>query len=277
MSAITNSTTANPMADFDKTTSTWGPITMLAGMIAMLSGPIMLVAFGGYSIEPMTLVTCVVAIAAVMGVIWVIEPISYFPILGPGAMYQAFLIGNISTKLLPAAVTAQESIKAKPGTPQAQIAAALAICSAALIHVIGLMLIVGVFGQWLLTVFPADVLGAVTTYVVPAVLGAFVMQNVIGNRKQPKLIVTALIVGIVVIYGLAPLTPALAIAAPFLGVVLTAVIAMLMFKPAPKTESTESTESTDSTVSAGSTDASSQPDERSQPLASPRAEASKQD
>lgn len=265
MSAITHSITANPMADFDKTTSTWGPITMLAGMAAMLSGPIMLLAFGGYSIEPITLVTCVVAIAAVMGVIWVIEPISYFPILGPGAMYQAFLIGNISTKLLPAAVTAQESIKAKPGTPQAQIAAALAICSAALIHVIGLMLIVGVFGQWLLTVNPADVLGAVTTYVVPAVLGAFVMQNVIGNRGQPKLIVTALIVGIVVIYGLAPLAPALANAAPFLGVVLTAVIAMLMFKPAPKVEATEATESTVS-AEAGA-----------QPLASPRGEAAKQD
>lgn len=256
MTALTNTITANPMADFDKTTSKWGPITMLAGMAAMLSGPIMLVAFGGYSIDPMTLVTCVVAIAAVMGVIWVIEPISYFPILGPGAMYQAFLIGNISTKLLPAAVTAQESIKAKPGTPQAQIAATLAICSAALIHVIGLMLIVGFFGRWLLTVIPADVLGAVTTYAVPAVLGAFVMQNVIGNRKQPKLIITALIVGIVVIYGLAPLAPALANAAPFLGVVLTAVIAMLMFKPAPKTEAI---------------DASSQPD------ASSKAEAAKQD
>lgn len=258
MSANTNTISANPMTDFDKTTSKWGPITMLAGMIAMLSGPMMLVAFGGYSIEPMTLVTCVVAIAAVMGVIWVIEPISYFPILGPGAMYQAFLIGNISTKLLPAAVTAQESIKAKPGTPQAQIAATLAICSAALIHVIGLMLIVGIFGQWLLTVIPADVLGAVTTYVVPAVLGAFVMQNVIGNRKQPKLIVTALIVGIVVIYGLAPLAPFLANAAPFLGVILTAVIAMLMFKPAPTAAATDSTGSADAAESGAQSGASPQ-------------------
>ncbi|MGO2863711.1 MAG: hypothetical protein ACTIC1_21320 [Brevibacterium sp.] len=228
----------NPMAAFNRTTSVWGPITMLAGMAAMLAGPLMLVAFGGYSVDPIILLTCVVAIAAVMGVIWVIEPISYFPILGPGAMYQAFLIGNISTKLLPAAVTAQESIKAKPGTPQAQIAATLAICSAALIHVVGLLLIVGLFGQWLLTVIPADVLSAVTTFVVPAVLGAFVMQNVIGNRKQPKLIVTALLVGIVVIYVIAPLSPFLANAAPFFGVILTAVIAMLMFKPSPKTEET---------------------------------------
>lgn len=241
--SVTNFTSpANPMASFDKTTSVWGPVTMLAGMVAMLAGPIMLVAFGGYSVDPVTLVTCVVAIAAVMGVIWVIEPISYFPILGPGAMYQAFLIGNISTKLLPAAVTAQESIRAKPGTPQAQIAATLAICSAALIHVIGLMLIVGLFGQWLLTVIPADVLGAVTTYVVPAVLGAFVMQNVIGNRKQPKLIVIALIVGIVVIYGIAPLAPALANAAPFFGVVLTIVVAMLMFRPRTEQDATSPTE-----------------------------------
>lgn len=236
MSVTTSTAPSNPMSAFDRTTSVWGPITMIAGMAAMLAGPVMLVAFGAYSVDLMTLVTCVVAIAAVMGVIWVIEPISYFPILGPGAMYQAFLIGNISTKLLPAAVTAQESTKARPGTPQAQIAATLAICSAALIHVIGLMLVVGLFGQWLLTVIPADVLGAVTTFVVPAVLGAFVMQNVIGNRKQPKIIVTALIVGIIVIYGIAPLAPALANAAPFFGVALTVAVSMLMFKPAPKTD-----------------------------------------
>lgn len=234
MSTITGTTTTtNPMVDFDRTTSMWGPITMLAGMAAMLSGPIMLAAGGGYSVDPLTLIACLGAIAAVMGVIWVIEPISYFPILGPGAMYQAFLIGNISTKLLPAAVTAQQSIRAKPGTPQAQIAATLAICSAALIHVVGLMLVVGLFGQWLLTVIPADVLTAVTTFVVPAVLGAFVMQNVISNRRQPKLIVTALVVGIVVIYVLAPLSPFFAHAAPLLGVVLTAAISMLMFKPTP--------------------------------------------
>ena len=226
--------TLDPMAGYDRTTSLWGPITMLAGMVAMLMGPILMVFAGGYTVSPGTLVTAVAAIALVMGVVWVIEPISYFPILGPGAMYQAFLIGNISTKLLPAAVTAQGSINAKPGSPQAQIAATLAICSAAIIHVGALVLVVAVFGQWLLTVIPADLLAAVTQFVVPAVLGAFLMQNIIGNRKQPKVLIAGLAVGVLVIYVLVPMVPALATAAPLFGVVLTAAAAMLMFRPSPE-------------------------------------------
>jgi hypothetical protein len=226
----------NPMAAYDRTTSVWGPITMLAGMAAMLIGPILMVFAGGYTVSPGALVTAVVAIALVMGVVWVIEPISYFPILGPGAMYQAFLIGNISTKLLPAAITAQGSINAKPGTPQAQIAATLAICSAAIIHVGALVLVVAVFGQWLLTVIPADLLAAVTKFVVPAVLGAFLMQNIISNRKQPKVLIAGLAVGVLVIYVLVPMVPALATAAPLFGVVLTVAVAMLVFKPQPQAE-----------------------------------------
>lgn len=229
-------TTLNPMAGYDRTTSLWGPITMLAGMAAMLIGPILMVFVGGYTISPGTLVTAVVAIALVMGVVWVIEPISYFPILGPGAMYQAFLIGNISTKLLPAAVTAQGRINAKPGTPQAQIAATLAICSAAIIHVVALVLVVAVFGQWLLTAIPADLLAAVTKFVVPAVLGAFLMQNIISNRKQPKVLIAGLVVGVLVIYVLVPAVPALATAAPLFGVVLTAAAVMLTFRPKPKAD-----------------------------------------
>ncbi|MGG5753523.1 hypothetical protein ACQ3I4_12990 [Zafaria sp. Z1313] len=225
--------TTNPLAGFDRTTSVWGPVTMTAGMAAMLIGPVLMVVFGGYEVSLGTLVAAVVAIALVMGVIWVIEPISYFPILGAGAMYQAFLIGNISTKLLPAAVTAQASIKAKPGTPQAQIAATLAICSAAFIHVAALVLVIAVFGQWLLTIVPADLLAAVTRFVVPAVLGAFLMQNIIGNWKQPKVLLAGLAVGVLVIYGVVPLIPVLAPAAPLFGVVLTVAVVMLTFKAKP--------------------------------------------
>lgn len=225
-----------PMAGYNRTTSVWGPITMLVGMTAMLIGPILMVLVAGYTVNPGTLVTAVVAIALVMGVIWVIEPISYFPILGPGAMYQAFLIGNISTKLLPAAVTAQTRIQAKPGTPQAQIAATLAICAAAIIHVAALVLVVGIFGQWLLTIIPADWLAAVTQFVVPAVLGAFLMQNVIGNLKQPKVLVAGLVVGVLVIYILVPMAPALAGAAPLFGVALTVAIAVLTFTPDRKAD-----------------------------------------
>lgn len=42
-----------------------------------------------------------VAVASIFSVISVMEPISYLPVLGQAGMYQAFMIGNISNKLLP--------------------------------------------------------------------------------------------------------------------------------------------------------------------------------
>lgn len=221
------SRTSEPLHDFDRVTSKWGPITMIAGLIAMIGGPAWLAVFGDYQISGSALLLAVAAIAAFVGFIWIIEPLSYYPILGPAAMYQAFLIGNISTKLLPATVSAQNEIGAKPGSPQAQLAATAAICSAVVIHVASLVIIVGVLGTWLLAVLPPDLLDAVATYVVPAVLGAFVIQMLTSNLDKPRLIIGAIVLAAVLVFVIAPIHPLLSMFTPLLGVILTATLAML--------------------------------------------------
>ena len=50
----------------------------------------------------------VVLIAASFGFIWLIEPITFFPVLGTIGSYEAFLTGNIGTSKLPAAAVAQD-------------------------------------------------------------------------------------------------------------------------------------------------------------------------
>ncbi|EMY34021.1 hypothetical protein D477_011911, partial [Arthrobacter crystallopoietes BAB-32] len=104
------------LAEFDRTTSRWGQLTMLAGLAISLAGPLYLVFFGGLDVSATQLWTAFAAVAAVFMMIWIVEPVTYFPILGPAAMYQAFMIGNISSKLLPSALVAQNRIGAKPGT-----------------------------------------------------------------------------------------------------------------------------------------------------------------
>ncbi|MFC0247049.1 hypothetical protein ACFFIO_00860 [Citricoccus parietis] len=232
----------HPLATFDKITSVWGPVTMLAGLLAMMSGPVFLAVFGGFDVDFGTVAMAVVAIAMVFGVIWFVEPVSYFPILGPAAMYQAFLIGNISTKLLPSAMAAQTRIKAKVGTPKAQLAAAAAISAAGLIHVVSLILFVGLLGNWLLGMIPSDILSAVSTFIMPAVLGAFIVQAVQTNWGNKPVLLTGLVVAAVIIVVLLPLVPGLATFATLLGVVLTiAVVVMLPRKAAPTAGAGEST------------------------------------
>ena len=135
MSAPTSADTSARFSAFDRTTSIWGPITLSLGLLFSLAAALY-AAFGtGVGVTPLELVTAVGAVLATFGIIAVIEPVSYFPILGRSAMYQAFLIGNIANKLLPAAIVAQANLGEKPGTRRAELIAGSAIIGAVLVHI----------------------------------------------------------------------------------------------------------------------------------------------
>src|SRR6476661_2055308 len=160
--------TDQAMAEFGRTTSRWGQATMIAGLLISVAGPLYLVFASGLDIAPAQLWVAFGAVAATFGIIWIVEPLTYFPILGPAAMYQAFMIGNIANKLLPAALIAQTNIGAKPGTKRAELAAVLAICGAAMVHLVSLAVFVGLLGTWLISVIPADIVTVTRSYILPS-------------------------------------------------------------------------------------------------------------
>jgi len=190
-------------ADYDRTTSRWGRATMLMGLLVSYVGPLYLVFFTDLEIAFGDLVTGFLAVAAVFGVIWLVEPITYYPVLGPAAMYQAFMIGNIANKLLPSAIVAQASIDAKPGTRRAELAAVMAICGAAVVHIFSLLLFVGVLGTWLVSIVPQPVTDIARLYIFPAIIGAVIVQ-LAAYVKQPRITLIALAVGALVQLLLVP-------------------------------------------------------------------------
>jgi hypothetical protein len=222
--SITDTTSLN---DFDRTTSRWGRITMIAGLVFSLALPTYLVFFSGLDIDLAAILTAFLAIAAVFGVIWIVEPLTYFPILGASSMYQAFMIGNISNKLLPAAIVAQSTIGAKAGTKKGELASVAAICGAAAVHLLSLVIFVGLLGTWLVSVVPADVVAVVQTYILPTVMGAVLVQAIVSQRA-PRTTIIALVVAAVVVFGLVPLLPALKMYATALAVLTTAAAAWFL-------------------------------------------------
>lgn len=212
------------MNDFNRTTSLWGRITMICGLLISIAGPLYLVLAGGLDIGPAQLWIAFAAVAATFGIIWIVEPLTYYPILGPAAMYQAFMIGNISNKLLPAALIAQTNIGAKPGTKRAELAAVVAICGAAAVHLVSLAIFVGLLGSWLISVIPPSVLNVTRLYVLPAVLGAVLVQAVV-SMKQPRTTVTALVVAAVVVFVVLPMVPSLAMVSTAIVVLATILLA----------------------------------------------------
>jgi hypothetical protein len=205
---------------FDRTTSVWGPITLGLGLVISLAAALY-AAFGtGVGVTPLELVTAVGAVLATFGIIAVIEPLSYFPILGRSAMYQAFLIGNIANKLLPAAIVAQANLGEKPGTRRAELIAGSAIIGAVLVHITTLILFVGVLGTWLVGMLPAPLIATARSYILPAIFGAVVLQSVLA-MKSPRTTIVAVAVAAAIVFIVVPLVPALTYFATALAVVIT--------------------------------------------------------
>lgn len=231
---------ASALRDFDATTGRWGRLTMVAGLLLALAGPAYLVFFSGLQVDQAKIWTAFLAIAGTFGVLWLVEPLTYYPILGQASMYQAFMIGNISNKLLPSAVIAQSAIGAKPGTRRGELAAVMAISGAAVVHLISLLIFVGFLGSWLVSVVPAEIVAVVQAYILPSVLGAVLVQAVV-SQWELRMTVIAGVVAAAVVFVLVPAMPALAFFGTAIAVVSTAVLAWLLRDKRPTTVAAEPT------------------------------------
>ncbi|HCM93640.1 MAG TPA: hypothetical protein DIT09_03200 [Glutamicibacter sp.] len=204
------------MARFEKQTSRYGSITMSIGLAFSLIGPIYIAFFSGLDIDPSMIWVAFIAVGATFGVLWLVEPLTYFPILGSAAMYQAFMIGNISNKLLPAAIVAQSTIGAKPGTKRGDLAAVMAICGAATVHLTSLLLFVGVLGTWLVSMIPLEVIEVARLYILPSLMGAVLVQSIVAMKSlRPTGI--ALVLALIMNFVVMPV-------APNLGMFATAIV-----------------------------------------------------
>ena len=216
------------MARFEKQTTRYGSITMTAGLLFSLLGPAYLVLFTDLEISPAMIWVAFAAVAATFGVFWFVEPLTYFPILGSAAMYQAFMIGNISNKLLPAAIVAQSSIDAKPGTRRGDLAAVMAICGAATVHLTSLLVFVGSFGSWMISVIPTEMIEVARIYILPSLMGAVLVQAIVA-MKQPRPTLIAILLSLIMYFAVIPLVPSLALFATAL-VVVSSIIFSWIFR-----------------------------------------------
>ncbi|HAY43584.1 MAG TPA: hypothetical protein DCY59_08560 [Micrococcaceae bacterium] len=215
------------MARFEKQTTRYGSLTMTAGLIFSLLGPIYLVFFSDLQIAPSMIWVAFLAVAATFGVLWIVEPVTYFPILGSAAMYQAFMIGNISNKLLPAAIVAQSSIGAKPGTKRGDLAAVMAICGAATVHLTSLLLFVGVLGTWLVSQVPPEVIDVARLYILPSLMGAVLVQSIVAMKSLRPTII-AIVLALLMNFVVLPAMPAVAMFATALVVIASILVSWVL-------------------------------------------------
>ena len=135
--------------------------------------------------------TAAVSAIASFGVLWFVEPLSYYPVVGPVGTYMAFVSGNISNMRIPCASMAQISAEVEPGSDKGSIIATIGMGVSIVINT--LVLTIGVIaGSSILSMLPANVVGALN-YLLPALFGALLVQFGMKNKSHTVLM---LVIGI---------------------------------------------------------------------------------
>jgi len=135
-------------------------------------------------------------IAALFGAFYIVEPISYYSVLGMSGTYLSFLSGNISNLRLPCAAMALEVTETEPGTKEAEVISTLGITGSIITNLIGTTLATLV-GAALIKVFPPVIADAFKNYTVPAIFGAVFGQFAF---KYPKLAIFGIGIPVVLRY-----------------------------------------------------------------------------
>lgn len=109
-------------------------------------------------------------IASIYAIYAVVEPVSYFPVVGLPGTYMCNLAGNTGNLRVPCSVIAQEVVGVEPATQKAELVSTLGIAGSVITNMI-VVTLAAVGGASLMSIFPDVVLEAFQ-YVAPAVFGS---------------------------------------------------------------------------------------------------------
>ena len=162
--------------DFQARSARIGMFTIVAGLIANFVPALYLAGVIGV-MPPVTDLAQIYAVAlSAFGVSWLVQPLSFYPMLGIGGSYISWLCGNVADIRVPAATMAQRVAGAEPGSPEGDVMATIGIASSVFVSVA------------ILTLFTF-----IGSAIMPAVFGAVYAEL---SRKHFKIGVLTIVVGL---------------------------------------------------------------------------------
>ena len=157
--------------DFNKGLHRIGKLTMLLGIIALVSVPFIIAAIFGVSIDGKGFLGGIAKVAIVYIPVAIVEFLVYAPMLGAGGSYISFITGNVTNMKIPCAMNARDIAGTEVGTPENEIVSTISTATSAivttLVIVVGVVLLIP-----LQPVLQSETLAPAFDYVVPALFGA---------------------------------------------------------------------------------------------------------
>ncbi len=202
----------------------WGRLTNWTGVVISF-GPVLVLALVFDLMPPgEAILGAFILIAGAVWVVWFVEPISYFPIIGVSGTYMAFISGNIGNLRIPCAMVAQKVAGVEAGTNEGSIIATLGMAVSIVVNIA--ILTAGVIvGAQVLQQLPANVVAALQL-LLPALFGAIFTQFAISKLKlAPIVLILCIALALAAKNGLIP-----GYASTLAAVALSITIAVVMYK-----------------------------------------------
>jgi len=176
-----------------------GTFTLIAGLIANFVPALYLAGVVGVMPQFTDLLQIYAVALSAFGVSWLVQPLSFYPMLGVGGSYIGWLCGNVADIRVPAATMAQRVAGTEPGSPEGDVMATIGIASSVFVSV-AIITLFTLIGSAIMPLVPKFVTKAFG-YILPAVFGAVYAEL---SRKHLKIGMMTIVLGIAITYG-APL------------------------------------------------------------------------
>ena len=176
-----------------------GTFTLIAGIIANFVPALYLAGVVGVMPQFTDLLQIYAVALSAFGVSWLVQPLSFYPMLGVGGSYIAWLCGNVADIRVPAATMAQRVAGAEPGSPESDVMATIGISSSVFVSV-AIITVFTLIGSAIMPLVPKFVTKAFG-FILPAVFGAVYAEL---SRKHLKIGMMTIVLGLAITYG-APL------------------------------------------------------------------------
>lgn len=168
--------------DWKKPVIRIGRWTLWIAVAASFFPALYLMFFHGVVPEGATLLKAWLMVAGMFGMLYLIEPVTYFSVLGLSGIYLAMLSGNVGNMRVPCSMMGLEATRTEPGTPRAEIVSTLAITGSIISNLV-LLTAMAFVGTQALALMPPSMVKAFQLYTIPAVYGAMFVQSAIKNPR----------------------------------------------------------------------------------------------
>ncbi|MHC1759251.1 MAG: hypothetical protein AB9917_07050 [Negativicutes bacterium] len=181
--------------DFQAQSARIGTFTLIAGLIANFVPALYLAGVIGV-MPPVTDLAQIYAVAlSAFGVSWLVQPLSFYPMLGIGGSYISWLCGNVADIRVPAATMAQRVAGAEPGSPEGDVMATMGIAGSVFVSVL-ILTIFTFIGSAIMPLVPKFVTKAFG-FILPAVFGAVYAEL---SRKHFKIGMLTIVLGLAITF-----------------------------------------------------------------------------